>query len=928
MDIIKRAPVVVNPLYKHGSELRESLSGDWNFRLDPDNVGKEQKWFELPFIFQDHIKVPGCWQGQGFGGDGTEFHKEFFTEIRPFRATYEGTGWYSKTFYLPKNYKGKRVWLNFGGSNPTKEVWLNGTKLGSNHLPFLPFGFEITDVVSFDSINHLALRVSEEDRLLGMTYYYCGKWSGLYRDVELVATGENYIDSLYVYPNAKNGEVVVKAAFGGDISEDMRFNIDISFNQKTMISEDIAVSGKNLEYKFVLDEYKCWSPDTPSLYRINAQLCVEKNVSDCRCERFGFVSLETDKKHILINSEPYYMRGTGDFGEDVKNGSPNTDRDYWYKSLTALRKMGYNYVRCQSFVPTPEYFDMADEVGLLVQSEMGVLGPIAGNSMYHTYNMWPKPTPDYREDFRKQWNAIVKRDTNHPSANIYCMSNELKTTYFPQTAWRCYNETKAIKPTSFVLWTDGGHRDSFPEELPSDFVNEQASVDKICDKPVVQHEFMWWSSYPDVTIGYKYQNAAMRHFSADLAIKAAIDHGIAHILPQAAKNSQVLQYIEAKGKMEQLRRDNPTLAGVCHFNAMDTGMSSQGLLDIFYERKYVKSDEWLMTNGDTVVLCSLNFDDRVLTSGATFKCQFFVSDFSHPSFISPKLYWSIESDKETIASGEHDYAHAPYMTVPAGEISFVVPNVTKPTKVTLKAAIFEDMRVANNLWDLWIYPSNVEYNDNVYFSKDGEVDENASVIVTNRLTAAALRVAYKGGAVILKGGEGLVRPFNAVLHLEKGRYFFTKPASFPPYEELQSGTIIKEHRMFGDVPHESYADLMFYNMIAESPALDLEPLGLNDADPIIRMLHTYQVCRSLGYIVERRLDKGLVIVTSLCFDDKYPESRYLLSKITEYAASGDWEDAQELTEKTIHALMLGTNIDTDLDFNYKNYKMEDGNENC
>ena len=115
--------------------------------------------------------------------------------------------------------------------------------------------------------------------------------------------------------------------------------------------------------------------------------------------------------------------------------------------------------------------------------------------------------------------------------------------------------------------------------------------------------------------------------------------------------------------------------------------------------------------------------------------------------------------------------------------------------------------------------------------------------------------------------------------------------------------------MFGDVPHESYADLMFYNMIAESPALDLEPLGLNDADPIIRMLHAYQVCRSLGYIVERRLDKGLVIVTSLCFDDKYPESRYLLSKITEYAASGEWEDAPELSEEAICQLMLGTNID-------------------
>ena len=49
--------------------------------------------------------------------------------------------------------------------------------------------------------------------------------------------------------------------------------------------------------------------------------------------------------------------------------------------------------------------------------------------------------------------------------------------------------------------------------------------------------------------------------------------------------------------------------------------------------------------------------------------------------------------------------------------------------------------------------------------------------------------------------------------------------------------------------------------------------------------------------------------TPLCFDDKYPESRYLLSKITEYAASGEWEDAPELSEESICQLMLGTNID-------------------
>jgi len=96
-NILKREPIVVNPMFLHQDENRVKLSGEWCFRLDPNDVGVQERWFEHPFVFLEQIQVPGCWQGQGFGSDDTEMHKEFFTAIRPFRATYEGTGWYSKT---------------------------------------------------------------------------------------------------------------------------------------------------------------------------------------------------------------------------------------------------------------------------------------------------------------------------------------------------------------------------------------------------------------------------------------------------------------------------------------------------------------------------------------------------------------------------------------------------------------------------------------------------------------------------------------------------------------------------------------------------------------------------------------------------------------------------------------------------------------
>ena len=902
-NITKRFPVRVNPVLSHKYELRTSLSGDWRFRLDPDERGEVEKWYDYPFLFLDYIKVPGCWQGQGFGDDSTDTHKETMTEGRAFRATYKGTGWYLKLFDIPAAWQGKRIWLNFGGINPTAKIWINGTLIGDNHSPYVPFGFDITELVKFDSNNTVVVRVSEDDRILSFNYLYTGIWSGIYRDVELSATDAAYIDSLSLLPDEKTGELTVKAAVCGGNT----LKVHIIAPDGTRVADfDAPVTDGAINTTLKLENIERWSPDSPALYRADIELCSDGSISDCASERFGFITLSTEGKHFLINSEPYYMRGTGDFCENPITGSPSTDREFWRRGLKVLRDYGYNYVRCQSYVPTPEYMDAADEVGLIVQSEMGMIAPIWGFSMTNMYN-WPVPTPDLREAIRKQWNAVVLRDVNHPSANIYCMSNEKRNTYFPTVAWRCYNETKAIKPTSFVIWTDGGHKRVFDGSLPGDFVNDDAEADEICDLPVIQHEFKWWSSFPDVRQVEKFKGAAMRHLAAEKAIEATMKHGIAHILPEAAENSQALQFIEMKGKLEALRRDFATLAGVCHFNAMDTMASPQGVVDIFYDKKHATAKEWQQTNGDTVILSSINFDDRILISEKEFTCSFSVSDFAHPAFVTPHIEWKLESDDSVIAEGSCDFAHTPYRTVRAGEITLKLPKCTSPEVLTLKAALVEGERRIDNEWDLWLFPKTEAKGE--LFPAHPEINCGKKVVLTSRLTPELADFAKNGGALILRSIEGLTRPFEPVQHLEVGRYFFTKPASYPPYEELQSGTIIKDHPMFGDIPHKNYADLMFYNMIGESPALDLEPLALNDCDPIIRMIHAYQVSRSLGYIVERRLGDGLIIVTSLDICDKHPESLYLLSQMIKYAESGNWTDCPEISEEAIERIISGTNLD-------------------
>ncbi len=154
-------------------------------------------------------------------------------------------------------------------------------------------------------------------------------------------------------------------------------------------------------------------------------------------------------------------------------------------------------------------------------------------------------------------------------------------------------------------------------------------------------------------------------YAITIAEEAAARQGLAHLLPCFADASQRLQLQEAKLKMENCRRDNPTLAGICHFSAADGNPSPQGVITEFYERKLVDAAGWRQTNGDTVLLAGLEADNRALVGGETFHCPLSVSDFAHPPFTNPRVSWTLHGEDDcTIAEGALAFTHEPLPHLP------------------------------------------------------------------------------------------------------------------------------------------------------------------------------------------------------------------------------------------------------------------------
>src|SRR5438128_561920 len=55
------------------------LSGEWEFKMDPLDVGRAQKWFEQTIPFDRKIQVPGAWNAQGVAYESEPMLREYET---------------------------------------------------------------------------------------------------------------------------------------------------------------------------------------------------------------------------------------------------------------------------------------------------------------------------------------------------------------------------------------------------------------------------------------------------------------------------------------------------------------------------------------------------------------------------------------------------------------------------------------------------------------------------------------------------------------------------------------------------------------------------------------------------------------------------------------------------------------------------------
>ena len=925
----KAHPAVVNPVMGNEEGSVVSLRGEWEFTVRSggrNNMWKEGHFYRIkPWPCAQTLRVPGCWEAQGVGTPGMSECWDFIGDhnAKPIRHKHMGNGWYRKTVKIPDGWKGKRVWLKVGGVKSCGWFWVNETQVALNENYCGTYKYEITDLVTPGSNATVVVQVNNVRPSRKGLFSAMHRWGGIYRDIELEATPQTFIDDAWVRGlfDEKSAEVHVAVAYPATVEKQQADNNKIRLTVEGIVVERPIIlnpqsSILNLQYSIPLPSFRPWSPEHPNLYTARVDLVEHGKVVHTRLERFGVRKLEVRGKEFYLNGKPFYVRGFGDDHVYPITGITPPDRDLHRAHLAKARAAGFNYVRLHTHCELPEYFEAADELGIMIQPELPYYNDVT--------------TEAFAFDPKRDVTELYEHFRRHPSFAVYSMGNE--GSFGPLLDRQLHAYVKAMDPDRLKINQDGQVAWINPPES-SDFLGgpvkpwPRGSFNP--ERPFVAHEYLNLCIKCDSRDEALYTGAwmppATRKGRADWLAKFGLDHTWGDRL-QDAQNA--LQRHYQKQGVESARLD-PYCDGHCFWTIADvvvgqgSAYTAQGLFNPFWEPKRggFTPEEFARFNSPSCILLDVPDTKRVYASGDTLSADFLVAHFGDAPLKGASLEWRLDLGGSRCCATEDADARQrvpPVGSLPIGEIplgparkvataAITFPSVSQPVKATLTATVgggtptlpeYRGCPTVSNSWDFWVFPRRAK--------RDGsgiavaprfraalekryanllapDAAARAKVVVAEYGTPLAVEALARGQRVVtLAGTEG--RPNVSLGWWWMGR---------------QVGTALAQHPALAALPHEGVLSPLLFRLVLDS-GKPMPYAGLAQ-DDMLMVGEGGEMCYL--YLAQANVGPGKALMAfglNLLADT--PEAAALLDGLVDYAASDRFAPKSRVEMSTLPSL--------------------------
>jgi len=836
------------------------------------------------------IRVPSAWENQG---------------ISPYR---EGIGIYRRFFDIPEEcyslLDNCRFYIRFNGVSAWAEVLINGIKLGCHEGIWSPFEFEITNLIKKEE-NELIVKVIKPGRLLslreslaGFLPDVCMPFGGIWQPVELILKRDISIKDIDIKTDIHTGILILSMDLDpGDKKEDREIEVNL-YNRE--IPMPIAykksfITSNNIKVDLKIDSPHLWCIDDPYLYTLDIKVYSNSELSDRLSRKIGWREIRAIGSKIYINGSPVYIRGILHWGWYPETVSPTPTREMIREEILKLKALGFNLIKHCLYVPPQEYFELTDEMGMLVWEELP---------------LWiPEINEKVKEKIYIQYEEIIHSIRHYSSIILWTLGCELDKRADYQFLNILYTMVKSLVGDTLVRDNSGSgecyggflkeNADFYDYHFYTDPHFYRDLLDNFAarwreEKPWFFGEFCDSDTIRDIQrLIRKYEGLPWWIIPKGFGIRWNISYhrqvekmrtsGLLDRLPKLVKDSIDKSFIYRKLVLELVRKYE-NISGYVITGMRDTPIATSGVFDDLGRPKY--SDSFQCINSDTVITLDwdnkrswVNGGDRLIKwdkfnywSRSLIRPHIIISYYGKFPVEKIKLEWFLENeDREVVNQGE-EYIKKVLIPGTVEEIytvELVAPDVQEPTPFIFKVKIYNsDSKeiVVENFWYIWIYPRLLE-------------DKSKGLpIVTTTLTRELLECIKEGErALYLQPDEGNL------------------PVTKKPFWR-ESMHIMEKHpilRGFDDGRFHLYqwyslaTDTVFTSSGLEEFVMD----NRGDWQPILRRLdaRNFDVDE---YLVEITLGRGIVIASTLRFHGGLgdeadgislnPAAEYLFYKILEY----------------------------------------------
>ena len=343
----------------------------------------------------DKIDLPHTWNAVDGQDGGNDYHR--------------GNCWYIKKMKKPEMNTGDRVYLEFLGVAMTADVYMNGQHIHRHEGGYSTFRVDVTEVLEENNVIAVAVNNEDNDTVYpqkaDFTFY-----GGIYREVHLIRVPKEHFALGYcgtpgikVTPKVnltqQSADIIVEAWIKGD-SQKVSFILD---NQEKIVN---IIEGY-AQADFLIENVHLWHGlQDPFLYEVKAKIDSGDEVS----LTFGCRQFEMDPgKGFILNGKPYPLRGVSRH-QDYKDLGNAINMEVQKKDMAIIQEIGATTIRLAHYQHSQEFYQLCDEVGLIVWAEIPYITMHMNKGVANTLT---------------QMEELVVQNHHHPSIVVWGLSNEI-----------------------------------------------------------------------------------------------------------------------------------------------------------------------------------------------------------------------------------------------------------------------------------------------------------------------------------------------------------------------------------------------------------------------------------------------------------------------------------------------------------------------